>query len=339
MIELNTGIPGSGKSLSNVQRLADLISRWGKHPEEARPVFVYNIPDLLLPHSEVPLKQYQVNSKVPVQWVVDWDAMPDNSLVLIDECAKLFPPRSSASAMPPYIEFLTIHRKRGFDIWFTTQNPKFVDHGLRALVGKHLHFRRIFGMQRSIIYEWDSCSDSCSGYQNAVKSHFSFPKNIFKLYKSAEIHTKQNFKLPAWLLLPLVSLALGVYFVPRAYAVLSGAASGKGVGISSPEDLSISAPPESLPASTVQPLFTMNNLPPPGAGHLQAVDGALPVYEEQVIPDKLLIAACIASATRCRCYNSQSVPLKLSDQDCRAGAEQVSDRFRLKENEYETARL
>jgi zona occludens toxin len=313
MIELNTGIPGSGKSLSNVKRLSELLDRWAAHPEEARPVFVYNIPDLILPHSEVPLCQYHVNSKVPVQWVVDWEAMPDNSLVLIDECAKLFPPRSSASAMPPYIEFLTVHRKRGFDIWFTTQNPKFVDHGLRALVGKHLHFRRVFGMQRSIVYEWDSCSDSCASLKTAVKSYFPFPKKIFKYYKSAEIHTKQSFRLPLWLLLPFISLALGLYFVPRAYAVLAHGTSGKGI--------SVDDKPAIEKGLALQP--QSGSAAPLGA----AVTAAAVV--PLVVPDSRLISACMATLKHCQCYNHDGIHIAMDDFDCRIAADHPTKDFRL----------
>ena len=45
MIELNTGVPGSGKTLSMVQRLSKLQARWEEHPDEARPVFVLGVPD------------------------------------------------------------------------------------------------------------------------------------------------------------------------------------------------------------------------------------------------------------------------------------------------------
>ena len=51
MIELNTGVPGSGKTLSMVQQLAALVGRWERHPEEARPIFVHGIPELSLPHA------------------------------------------------------------------------------------------------------------------------------------------------------------------------------------------------------------------------------------------------------------------------------------------------
>lgn len=221
MIELNTGVPGGGKTLSMVQELARLIKRWEKHPEEARPVFVLGIPELALPHAPVPLKSVQVDKAGAPRLVPDWDEMPDGSLVLIDECQGVFPPRSSQSTPPAHVAWLNTHRHRGFDLWITTQQPKLIDSSVRALVGRHKHFRRLFGMKRAVIYEWDACSDSLSGMNNAVKSNWTYPTEVFKWYKSAEIHNKQRFKLPLWLgILPL-GVVLCVYFFPKAFTAIT----------------------------------------------------------------------------------------------------------------------
>lgn len=232
MIDLNTGIPGSGKTLSMTQILATLFERWGTHPEEARPVFVLGIPELSLPHAPLPLKSVQVAKAGAPMLVPDWDEMPDGSLVIIDEAQGCFPPRSSASTAPAHVAWLNTHRHRGFDIWLTTQHPKLIDSTVRALVGRHKHFRRMFGMQRSVIYEWDACSDSLSGMNNAVKTYWSFPRKAFKWYKSAEIHTKQKFKLPLWLAIFPIGVLMAVIFFPKGYSVLANGISGKGLSSS-----------------------------------------------------------------------------------------------------------
>lgn len=229
MIGLNTGVPGAGKTLSMVQELAALIDRWKAHPEEGRPIFICGIPDLALPHAVMPLKSVQVAKAGAPMLVPDWDEMPDGSLVIIDEAQGCFPPRSSASVAPAHVAWLNTHRHRGFDIWLTTQHPKLIDGSVRALVGKHKHYRRLFGGSRAMVYEWDACSDSLSGMNNAVTSHWSYPKKVFDWYKSAEIHTKQKFKLPKWLLILPMGILLAVIFVPRTYIVLSSIISGKGM--------------------------------------------------------------------------------------------------------------
>ncbi|MDO8810776.1 MAG: hypothetical protein Q7J38_01940 [Gallionella sp.] len=79
-----------------------------------------------------------------------------------------------------------------------------------------------------------------SGTANAVKSFYSYPKKVFKWYKSAEVHNKQSFKLPLWVFVPLLGLVMGLYFVPKAYGVLSGGVSGKSPSVS---PASVPAPP------------------------------------------------------------------------------------------------
>src|SRR5665647_87081 len=72
------------------------------------------------------------------------------------------------------------------------------------------------------------CNDSPS-LGSAVISFWPNPKKFYKWYKSAEVHTKQSFKLPLWLFIPLIGIAIDIYFVPMAYAVLSHGISGKGI--------------------------------------------------------------------------------------------------------------
>lgn len=220
MIDLRTGVPGACKTLSAVEALAKMQARWEKHPEEARPVFVHGVKDLALPHTKVPLTTWIENEggrnpKPPVT-VVDWSAMPDGSYVLVDEAQDLFPPRASGAEVPPHIAWLNTHRHRGFDITVITQHPKLVNASMRALVGKHQHFRRMFGRQVAVCYEWDACSDNLGGMNNAVRSTFPFPKKAFQWYKSAEVHTKQNFKLPKWLILPVLGIIGGIFAFPYA---------------------------------------------------------------------------------------------------------------------------
>lgn len=248
MIELITGIPGSGKTLSKVQELAKLQKRWESHPDEARPVFVLGIPDLALPHATVPLKSVQADKAGTVRLVPDWSEMPDGSLVIIDECQGVFPPRSSQSTPPEHVAWLNTHRHRGFDLWITTQQPKLIDSSVRALVGRHKHFRRVFGMQRSVVYEWDACSDSLAGMNNAVKTYWPFPSGAFKWYKSAEIHTKQKFKMPLWLgILPL-GIIMCVYFFPKAYSAITNPKSSRDVKPTSAEVRQSAIVPTAPPA-------------------------------------------------------------------------------------------
>lgn len=295
MIELRTGVPGSGKTLSMVEELSKLFVRWGKHPEEARPVFVHNIKNLALPHAAMPVQEITAGARK--QLVPDWDAMPDGSLVLIDECQDVFPPRSSQSVAPPHVAWLNTHRHKGFDIWLTTQQPKLIDFAVRALVGKHQYFRRLFGGQRSAVYEWDACSDNHSGLKEAVTTIYGFPKHAYKFYKSAEIHTKQKFKLPRWLLIPLAGLVLSAFAVPRAYNTLKGAIGGKGIAVQA----ATAQTGSNAGNAAIAPIASAASAPVLSDSSSGALSRGEPVF-----------AGCIAAGQRCSCFDTSG---KRYDQD------------------------
>lgn len=310
MIELRTGIPGSGKTLSMVEALSKMFPRWEKHPEEARPVFVHNIKNLALPHATLPLKEIEARGGQK-QMVPDWDALPDGSLVIVDECQDLFPPRSAQSAAPPYIAFFNTHRHKGFDIWLTTQHPKLIDFSVRALIGKHIHFRRLFGMQRAAQYEWDGCSDNLGGMKDAVLTHYAFPKKAFEFYKSAELHTKQSFKLPRWLIIPVIGIALGVFMIPRAYSVLSGSMTGKGLASSSAKPLQDKtggvAPAAQGPDAGLQRPLPIANAAAPGVG----------------VPVKPVMLGCIHMRDRCECFDGSMARVKSDPEACHEASYRV----------------
>lgn len=307
MIELRTGVPGAGKTLHMVWRLSQLMKSWNTKPSEARPVFVLGITDLNLPHSPVPLKSVQINRAGAPSLVPDWDAMPEGSLVIIDEAQGCFPPRSSASTPPEHVAWLNTHRHKGFDIWLTTQHPKLIDASVRALVGKHMHCRRLFGMKKSAVYEWDACSDSLSGMNNSVKSFFNFPKSVYACYKSAEIHTKQSFKLPLWLFIPLIAVVMGVLFFPSAARVLSHGMSGKGIKV---DDSPAAAVGALAPTSKPLTVAAVASVP------VVQVEKSEPVFLKVAV----LAAACVASETRCQCYTQQGLKIGLRDDLCRKAA-------------------
>lgn len=312
MINLRTGTPGACKTLSAVEALAKMLGRWEKHPEEARPIFVHNVKDLALPHSPVPLVEWNEGKNKPSVMVPDWDAMPDGSWVLIDEAQGFFPPRSSASTPPPHVAWLNTHRHRGFDIEIITQHPKLIDGSVRALVGKHQHFRRLFGGQRAYCYEWDACSDSLAGLANAVGGMYPFPKKAFEWYKSAEVHTKQSFKLPKWLLIPVIGIGIGLFAFPKAYTVLSGGIAGKGLGNAAIPSVAASSPARLLNSSSA------GALAPASAASSQAAPFTVPAIP--VIVARPTVAGCMSTPTRCVCLDADGRASEVTEDQCRIAA-------------------
>lgn len=180
MIILITGVPGSGKTSSLVNMLItdQTLTHYQDNDGETKPriIYVNGIEELKLEHQ--PLTDEQIKEK-PFQ-----DYLPYASLVVIDEAQRLFPTRSSAAKIPPYIESLATHRHYGLDIILITQHPSFLDNFVRRLVQRHIHIS-IKPIGRKI-YEWNECIDSQilnKTYQEQQKDSLHYPKKLLIIIK------------------------------------------------------------------------------------------------------------------------------------------------------------
>lgn len=312
MITLITGLPGASKTLITIQRIKQLSE------QENRPVFYkpkehkddWGIE--LTPEGEKVLGWQKL--KDPECWY----ECPANSIVLIDEAQKQFKPRSTGSEVPKFESELETHRHTGLDLFLITQHPMFVSTHVRRLAERHYHHVRVFGTQRSTVHEFSGVrTDPEKNRVDSVRHEHSFPAEIFKLYKSAEVHThKRNIPMRVWMVAaaPLVLIALGYV----AWDQLTGSGSTIAqVQEAAPEQISASAAPVATPAG-------QQYLSP--AAYLAAasprVDGlpfTAPKYDEiqkpAVAPKP---ASCIQSASKgCRCFTQQSTPLNVPDDLCR----------------------
>lgn len=282
MITLKTGVPGASKTLSAVHEMAVLLGRQIKGKEETRPIFVHGVKDLNLPH-------------FPLPDATKWADCPEGSIVIIDEAQGTFPPRSSTSKAPPHVEALNTHRHKGIDLIVITQHPKLIDQSVRRLVGKHQHYRRLYGGKTSVCYEWDHCEDSLMGIKNAHKSMFRQPRDAFKYYTSAEVHTKQSFKVPLWLIaFPLAVVALAIHGGPTLARILSG------------------KPAESATASA----------PAASASHASAVAAPSSATHLADVAQTSMprIVGCIALKARCECIDSAGTSVVVEYDRCMASS-------------------
>jgi len=186
MLNLITGQPGNGKTLFTLGLVEKL------RQETGRPVYQSGIPELTLPWESLndPLL---------------WPSLPNGSIVVIDECQRVFPPRKQGAAVPPHVAEFETHRHRGFDIFLITQHPQLLDIAVRKLTGRHYHLKRTFGQEVATVYQWEEATDPNERGKRAqaLTTRFAFPKERFGWYKSAEVHTVQK-RLP-WK--PIATLA------------------------------------------------------------------------------------------------------------------------------------
>jgi Zonula occludens toxin len=223
MITLRTGLPGAGKTLFTIH---DYVARPPLGAAESfrdvdgskEPIQVFA--------SGVPFSDLGL-SQLPVTILDDptrWMDCPSGSVVIIDECQRIFRSRPPGAPLPDYVAALETHRHLGIDLVFVTQDPMLLDKHVRRLVGQHFHSKRTFGLNSTTMFFWQHCCDDPSGYhekKESTKTRRKLPKKIFPFYKSAEVHTvKRHIPFRVWATLGLLLLLppLGWF----AYHHLSG---------------------------------------------------------------------------------------------------------------------
>lgn len=289
MITLITGLPGAGKTLYALNYVKELAESSG------RQVFYNGVSDLKLPWSELDKGE-------------DWHTVPPGSIVLIDECQRVFRPRGNGSQVPAHVEKLETHRHSGIDLILITQHPMLAESNVRRLVGRHFHVVRTFGLQKSTVHEWGTVKDNCDKSRaDSVRHDFLYPVASYQWYHSAEVHTHKA-RIPSrvyfLVLLPLLLIAMA-YGVWRWYA-----------------------PKISKPAPAAVPLSEFQR--PPGVPEKNPADwikdrqpriaglpATAPVYDVVTTPTKAPYpAACVRSAKKCTCFSQQATVLNVSPEMC-----------------------
>lgn len=290
MITLITGTPGAGKTLYALNYVKNLSEK------ENRPVFYNGVTDLTLPWTSLDKGE-------------DWHTCPVGSIVLIDECQRVFRPRGNGSAVPLHIEKLETHRHGGVDLVVITQHPMLIESNVRRLVGRHFHVMRNFGMKRATVHEWSSTKESCDKNRNdSIKHQFGYPEKSFEWYKSAELHT-HTARIPAklwvFLALPLVLAAIGYGMVkwqqsrvdlskPQTDILGKNSASGTIVQAAS------------VPSLSTDPLQWFRDQTP----RIVGLPHTAPIYDDLAKPVALpLPAGCIASSRGCNCFTQQGTKI------------------------------
>lgn len=183
MITLITGIPGMGKSAFVLSELVTI---------KTRPLFIMGIPNLTIDHVRPPpIEEWCELRPDPddKNLMLPYFTFPPHSIVVIDEAQRVYRPRTAGSKVPDIVAAFETHRHLGIDFYLLTQSINLLDSNIRRLVGRHIDIRDTFlGRYR---YEWKGLGepDSKASRDLANKTRYSLPKHVFKLYKSAQVHT------------------------------------------------------------------------------------------------------------------------------------------------------
>jgi zona occludens toxin len=299
MLTLITGTPGAGKSLYTVWNIARKVP--GSTIESGnvavpRRLFS-NIKDLLVEHTHITAEDLNT-------WH-EW-AKPGD-VIVFDEVQEVWRPRGMGSKVPDCIAKLETHRHMGVDLVLITQHPMLLDTNIRRLVNQHIHLRRL-AKTLAMWYEWDHCSNPGMTKTCIHSGTFWHPKEAYKLYKSAQLHTKPTTKIPSVAWLGLLAIGGLAYAAPTAYERISGSLGVK------PQQTQVEQAAAPVPAPvTITPVDDQGKpveQPPTETPAPLAALGPSPApisYPQ----------GCISSATRCVCFGHDGGIFPMPDDQCR----------------------
>lgn len=313
MLYLVTGANGAGKTLNTLKWVRE------RSVKEGRPVC----------HNGrfEPVEGGELSTWKKIEFK-DWQDQPDGTIFLIDECHNDLPLRPPSATPPDHVKMLAEHRRRGFDFYLVTQHPQNIDAFVRRLIGSpgwHRHLKRAFGGELVSCLEWPAVNPACekngSG-KTGQATMVAFPKEVFSWYKSASLHTGKK-KIPKM----LYALAAFAVLVPLAlYFAVSKLSSN--INKPSKVDDSIvtsSATASSAAAGLPAPVDTVDHYLIQRMPRVPNFLHTAPAYDELTKPTAAPYpAACIQSATACKCYSQQGTTIRVTVDIC---AQIVRDGF------------
>jgi zona occludens toxin len=326
-ITLITGLPGAGKTLHLVGEILNDPRYLG------RPMFIGGIRGLKTSFFKLPpLKDWTVQAQLPEMpdgvtgQVFDF---PQNALIVLDEAQYTFPPRPATARPPAIVEAQTTHRHYGLDFIFLTQHPGLMDKAVRDLVDQHIHIKRVWGMNRAVIYRWDSCSHNLGNLKQSTKTLWKYPRRAFDQYESSQLHTTGGRRAPwiAFAVPVLVSAFIGAGWfaygkISQRFEVTPEALAAQvekpKVGL-----FAAGVPGPALPSGVTPPVdFSPSSYLPSDPTRPESAAAYQGMVSVQTVPR---VAACVASRRECVCYTQQATRVDVPAEFCRDYA--ASGRF------------
>lgn len=307
MIYLTTGGNGAGKTLFTLYdvRAAQL--------KENRPVYY---------HGFEPLQPIIDFGWLPFE-PEKWQDLPDGSICIFDECQNEFPAKLPG-AVPDFINAIAqFRRKRGFDFYLITPHPSMIHVNVRRLIETpswHRHMKRPAAGDMCSELRWSTANLNCEKPNASASGQVSmraYPKEVYKWYKSATLHTvkrqipKQVYVLGACLIgLPVLGwyalqsigdITKKASIAPAASQAQGSTGSGSGASGAVPDG----------PQSAADYI----------AGYTPRLEGlphTAPRYDEVTKPTTAPYpAACVQMAKRCECYTQQGTKLPTPGDLCK----------------------
>jgi len=324
MLYLRTGANGSCKSLFTLKDVRE------KQLKELRPVCVIVGQPAVGTTPANPDRIYvKIYPEVMKEfgWTTchysEWWSQPDGTIFLADECHNYFPKRPNGSAVPEYVSRLAEHRSRGFDFFMLTQHPGNIDSFVTKLIGApgwHQHLKRVAGGSSvTSVLQWDAVNLQCEKNGTGKTAQVTMrgqPKEVYKWYDSAELHTgklkipKAAILLVVYLPLALMLLGGAVYFLWKRTGGRASEQAAQAQMVGAPGQAGAPGGPAAVKTSAEY----IADYHPRVAGIVHSA----PAYDEMTKPKRVPFpAACMQMGERCSCFTQDATPYTTTPEICR----------------------
>jgi len=310
MIYLTTGGNGAGKTLLTLQDVRN------QQLKENRPVYFHGF-------------EIEPSFQAESGWIYwddpkKWMDIPEGSICLFDECQTYFG-KSNTRDVPQFIlDLAQFRRKRGIDMWLLLPHPSMLHVDIRRLVESpswHRHVKRAFGSDMASVTTYSVPNLRCeegSTDEKGVVAMRPYPKEVYKWYRSASLHTGKR-KIPrAFWVLAFASLCIPAlaYFAWDAISGLSDPDKITKSVLGTPAG--IATDPARLATSTAgSAAITSEEYARARTPRFDGLPHTAPAYDELTRPVRAPYpAACVSSRNRCVCYSDQATPIQTPKEVC-----------------------
>ena len=318
-IELTTGLPGNAKTLFVIGHLIK------KAKAENRAVYYNGLLDFKTDDPRLEGTTW-VHLEDPKQWHT---VVPAGAIIFIDEAQETFRSRSLGTIPGEHVTLLEKHRHRGLDFFLITQHPSLIDPAIRKLTQTHRHMVRVFGAEMSTVHLWrtgvrDNC-EKTGGRKDSEKTKWAFRKDLYGLYKSAEVHTVKR-QIPPRLIFVVVAPVL---VAACAYGVYHFMGKTQPAAVVAKEHRSDPVTGENLRSGRIEridfdPLADARQYVAMNMPRIEGLPHTAPKYDAITAPVRAPIPAmCLQTGTpgsakgvSCKCYTQQATPMQVEFNMC-----------------------
>lgn len=285
-VALITGLPGAGKSLLALSEFAV-----GKGQ-----VYQYGIPGCALPEC------------APDKWMT----LPKGSTLIVDEAWKYFPPKNP-NADPPEHYLIGEIRHTGIALVLISQHPNDIDARIRRRVGRHIHVVRVFGAEEAVLHQKNEVFD-VESRTDTITKRWPYPKKVYALYKSADMHRAKEHKPLRLKLLPVMWAGVPLLMIGAAFWMWKVMSPSKP---DAPKGAAFVQVANRTPAKPAGPAPAPSYLEQRQA-RVAGLAYTAPVYDSITAPkDAPYPAACIESKSKgCTCFSQQGTLLDTPSDLC-----------------------